>query len=91
MIFQNPRASLDPSFAIRSQLVEVIRRHHPDLSRTEATRPARRTHIRHPHRHPRLCFHTDRRRLQHWFDCSIGILVTEDCAKRVVHEVCFGV
>jgi peptide/nickel transport system ATP-binding protein len=39
-IFQIPRASLDPSFTIASQLVETLRRHDPDLGPTEATAEA---------------------------------------------------
>ncbi len=35
-IFQNPRASLDPSFTIGSQLVETLRRHDPALGRAQA-------------------------------------------------------
>ncbi|MFO1351670.1 MAG: ABC transporter ATP-binding protein [Gammaproteobacteria bacterium] len=35
MIFQNPRASLDPAFTLRSQLGETIRCHHPRLSATD--------------------------------------------------------
>ncbi len=35
-IFQNPRASLDPSFTIGSQLVETLRRHDPSLGRVQA-------------------------------------------------------
>jgi oligopeptide/dipeptide ABC transporter ATP-binding protein len=39
-IFQNPRASLDPSFTIASQLVETLRRHDPALGRTAAAAEA---------------------------------------------------
>ena len=35
-IFQNPRASLDPSFTIGAQLVETLRRHDPALDRAAA-------------------------------------------------------
>lgn len=35
-IFQNPRASLDPSFTVRSQLTETLRRHDPALDRAGA-------------------------------------------------------
>lgn len=35
MIFQNPRAALNPSFTIRTQLVETLRRHHK-LAQTAA-------------------------------------------------------
>lgn len=31
-IFQNPRASLDPSFTVASQLTETLRRHDPALA-----------------------------------------------------------
>ncbi|MEP9390471.1 ABC transporter ATP-binding protein [Mesorhizobium sp. KR9-304] len=37
MIFQNPRASLNPSLTIGNQMIEVIRRHSPDTSREAAT------------------------------------------------------
>jgi oligopeptide/dipeptide ABC transporter ATP-binding protein len=36
MIFQNPRASLNPSLAIGAQMTEVIRRHDAPLTRAEA-------------------------------------------------------
>ena len=36
MIFQNPRASLDPSFTIEFQLVETLMRHDPALGRKGA-------------------------------------------------------
>tara|TARA_B100000676_G_C18085859_1_gene854982 strand:+ start:4192 stop:5205 length:1014 start_codon:yes stop_codon:yes gene_type:complete len=36
MIFQNPRAALNPSFTVLTQLVETIRRHNRSISRTEA-------------------------------------------------------
>ena len=36
MIFQNPRAALNPSFTIRSQLIETLHRHQPDLNPVEA-------------------------------------------------------
>jgi peptide/nickel transport system ATP-binding protein len=36
MIFQNPRAALNPSFAIRTQLVETLRRHNRKLNPAEA-------------------------------------------------------
>jgi oligopeptide/dipeptide ABC transporter ATP-binding protein len=39
-IFQNPRASLDPSFTIASQLIETLRRHDPALGRTAAAAEA---------------------------------------------------
>jgi len=35
-IFQNPRASLDPSFTVATQLTETLRRHDPDLGRAGA-------------------------------------------------------
>jgi len=38
MIFQNPRAALNPSFAIRSQLVETLHRHNPSLAPAEIDR-----------------------------------------------------
>jgi len=40
MIFQNPRAALNPSFTIRTQLVETLRRHHRALSHAEAEETA---------------------------------------------------
>ncbi len=36
MIFQNPRASLDPSFKIRSQLAELMRRYDPEADSNAA-------------------------------------------------------
>ncbi|WP_329001691.1 ABC transporter ATP-binding protein [Kribbella sp. NBC_00709] len=36
MIFQDPVGALDPVFTIGAQLVEMIRTHHPDLSRSQA-------------------------------------------------------
>lgn len=36
MIFQNPRASLDPSFTIEFQLIETLMRHDPALDRPAA-------------------------------------------------------
>jgi peptide/nickel transport system ATP-binding protein len=39
-IFQNPRASLDPSFTIAAQLVETLCRHDPTLGRKEAREAA---------------------------------------------------
>lgn len=36
MIFQNPRAALNPSFTIRTQLLETLRRHDPVLSKAQA-------------------------------------------------------
>ncbi len=36
MIFQNPMTSLDPVFKIGSQMVEMIRTHHSEISREEA-------------------------------------------------------
>jgi oligopeptide/dipeptide ABC transporter ATP-binding protein len=36
MIFQNPRAALNPSFTVSTQLVETIRRHDPSISRVSA-------------------------------------------------------
>ncbi|WP_448955955.1 ABC transporter ATP-binding protein [Labrys neptuniae] len=36
MIFQNPRASLDPSFTIESQLIETLMRHESSLDRKAA-------------------------------------------------------
>jgi peptide/nickel transport system ATP-binding protein len=36
MIFQNPRAALNPSFTIRTQLLETLRRHHRRLARAQA-------------------------------------------------------
>ena len=41
MIFQNPRASLDPSFTAESQLVETLLRHNSNLDRAAALRAAR--------------------------------------------------
>jgi peptide/nickel transport system ATP-binding protein len=41
MIFQNPRASLDPSFTTEFQLVETVMRHDPKLRRGEARKLAR--------------------------------------------------
>lgn len=41
MIFQNPRASLDPSFTAEFQLVETLTRHNPDLGRDAARKAAR--------------------------------------------------
>lgn len=41
MIFQNPRAALDPSFAIADQMREVLRRHFPELDRAAADMRAR--------------------------------------------------
>lgn len=41
MIFQNPRASLDPSFTAEFQLVETLMRHDPALGRAEARKRAR--------------------------------------------------
>jgi peptide/nickel transport system ATP-binding protein len=41
MIFQNPRASLDPSFTTGSQLVETLLRHQPALGREAARAKAR--------------------------------------------------
>lgn len=41
MIFQNPRASLDPSFTAESQLVETLLRHQPALGRDAARARAR--------------------------------------------------
>ena len=38
MIFQNPRASLNPSFTIRTQIIETIRRHDPGMNGAEADR-----------------------------------------------------
>ncbi len=35
-IFQNPRASLDPSFTVGAQLTETLRRHDPQLTRDGA-------------------------------------------------------
>ncbi|MCA3446515.1 MAG: ABC transporter ATP-binding protein [Rhodobacter sp.] len=35
-IFQNPRASLDPSFTVQAQLTETLRRHDPTLDRAGA-------------------------------------------------------
>lgn len=39
-IFQNPRASLDPSFTIGAQLIETLRRHEPGLSKAAAREAA---------------------------------------------------
>lgn len=39
-IFQNPRAALDPSFTVASQLTETLRRHDPALGRAEAAAEA---------------------------------------------------
>jgi oligopeptide/dipeptide ABC transporter ATP-binding protein len=36
MVFQNPRAALHPSFAIKRQLIETLRRHDPGLGRRQA-------------------------------------------------------
>ena len=36
MIFQNPRAALNPSFTIRSQIVETLRRHNRSLTAADA-------------------------------------------------------
>jgi len=36
MIFQNPRASLNPSFTVRAQMVETLRRHDASLSKSQA-------------------------------------------------------
>lgn len=36
MIFQNPRASLDPSFTVEFQLIETLMRHDPALNRAAA-------------------------------------------------------
>ncbi|WP_406872700.1 ABC transporter ATP-binding protein [Aminobacter sp. P9b] len=41
MIFQNPRASLDPSFTAEFQLVETLLRHNPELDRKAAQAAAR--------------------------------------------------
>jgi peptide/nickel transport system ATP-binding protein len=41
MIFQNPRASLDPSFTAEFQLVETLQRHNPGLDRKTALTKAR--------------------------------------------------
>ena len=41
MIFQNPRASLNPSFTIRTQLLETVRRHDPGRDATDAERYVR--------------------------------------------------
>lgn len=38
MIFQNPMTSLDPVFKIGSQMVEMIRAHHSEVTREEALR-----------------------------------------------------
>ena len=40
MIFQNPRGALDPSFTVRSQLVESVRRHHPGTAAADAVSTA---------------------------------------------------
>ncbi|QIG46677.1 ABC transporter ATP-binding protein [Nordella sp. HKS 07] len=40
MIFQNPRASLDPSFTAGSQLIETLQRHEPALDQNAAQRAA---------------------------------------------------
>jgi len=40
MIFQNPRASLDPSFTAGSQLIETLQRHEPALDQDAAQRAA---------------------------------------------------
>ena len=45
MIFQNPRAALNPSFQVLGQLVETIRWHKPALGRAEA-REIALTHLR---------------------------------------------
>ncbi|MFU0506934.1 ABC transporter ATP-binding protein [Pseudaminobacter sp. NGMCC 1.201702] len=42
MIFQNPRASLDPSFTIEFQLVETLMRHNRQLDRQAALEAARK-------------------------------------------------
>ena len=36
MIFQNPRASLNPSFTVRAQMIETLRRHDASLSKSQA-------------------------------------------------------
>lgn len=36
MIFQNPRAALNPSFTIETQIVETLRRHNPTLTKSAA-------------------------------------------------------
>jgi len=38
MIFQNPRAALNPSFTIRTQLAETLRRHNAGMTKAEAER-----------------------------------------------------
>ena len=40
MIFQSPRAALNPSFTVSTQMVETLRRHDPGLSKEEARRQA---------------------------------------------------
>lgn len=37
MIFQNPRAALNPSFTVRTQIIETLRRHNASLSKSQAT------------------------------------------------------
>ena len=41
MIFQNPRASLDPSFTVAAQLTETLRRHEPAFDAPAAREAAR--------------------------------------------------
>lgn len=41
MIFQNPRASLNPSLPVGAQMVEVIRRHAPETGKSEAREKCR--------------------------------------------------
>ena len=36
MIFQNPRAALNPSFTVLTQLIETVKRHDPSISRANA-------------------------------------------------------
>ena len=36
MIFQNPRASLNPAFTVRAQMIETLRRHDASLSKSRA-------------------------------------------------------
>ena len=36
MIFQDPMTSLNPVMTVGEQILEVIRNHHPELSRQEA-------------------------------------------------------
>ncbi len=42
MVFQDPLTALDPVFTVGQQIVEVIQRHQPDVTKTEARSRAKR-------------------------------------------------